>query len=133
MVALHAFLEVGLRIARTLGAIGGEVRLEGAGNEVLGRGAPAIEKEGAHERLVHVLERGVQAARARSRLGSAEDDALVDTELLPYLREHLARNERNLEAREPALVELRVGLVERERNDGARMESPRNSKRSYEP
>lgn len=61
----------------------------------------------------------MQAARARSRLGSAEDDALVDTELLPYLREHLARNERNLEAREPALVELRVGLVERERNDGA--------------
>ena len=118
MVALHAFLEVGLRIARTLGAIGGEMRLEGAGDEVLGRGAPTIEKEGAHERLVHVLERGVQAARARSRLGSAEDDALVDPELLPYLREHLARNERNLEAREPALVKLRVGLVERERNDG---------------
>lgn len=106
------------------------MRLKRTVNE-LRCGIPAgIQVQCAHERLVDVLERRMQAARTGTGLGGTKDDDVVDAQLVRNLGQRGARDKRHLQARELALVKLRIGLKERTGDDGAKMESPKNSRRS---
>ena len=52
----------------------------------LRRGIPTgVQIQRAHERLVDVLERRVQAARAGTGLGGTKDDDVIDTQLVRHL------------------------------------------------
>ena len=61
----------------------------------------------------------MQAARAGTGLGGTKDDDVVDAQLMGYLGQRGTRDERHLQARELALVKLRIGLKERTGDDGA--------------
>ena len=81
-VGLHALLEEGLGVRRVLGTLGRQMRLERAVDELRRRIPAGIEVERAHEGLVDILERGMKTARTGAGLRRAEDDELVDTELM---------------------------------------------------
>ncbi len=61
----------------------------------------------------------MQAARARAGLGGTEDDAVPDAELSRHLGKRGARDQRYLEARQLALIEIRIGFEQSERHDHA--------------
>ena len=63
MIALDAFLQVGLGVSRMLGTVGRQMRLERARYKGLGHIPATIEVEGTHKRLIHVFEGGVEATR----------------------------------------------------------------------
>ena len=84
-VCLHALLQERLGVRRVLGTLGSQVRFERTVDK-LRRGIPAgIQIQRAHERLIDVLERRVQTARAGTGLGGTKDDDVVDTQLMRHL------------------------------------------------
>ena len=52
----------------------------------------------------------MQAARTGTGLGGTKDDDVVDAQLVRNLGQRSARDKRHLQARELALVKLRIGL-----------------------
>ena len=91
-VCLHALLQERLGVRGVLGTLGGQVRLKRTVDE-LRRNIPAgIQIQCTHERLVDVLERRVQAARAGTGLGGTKDDDVVDTQLVRHLGQRGARD-----------------------------------------
>ena len=117
-VGLHALLQKRLGVRRVFGTLSSQVRLKRAVNK-LRRGIPtSIQVQRAHERLIDVLERRMQAACARTGLGGTKDDDVVDTQLVGHFRQRGARDERHLQAGELALVKLGIGLKERAGDDG---------------
>ena len=71
-VCLHALLQERLGVRGVLGTLGGQVRLKRTVDELRRRIPTGIQIQRAHERLVNVLKRRVQAARAGTGLGGAE-------------------------------------------------------------
>ena len=63
-VCLHALLQERLGVRGVLGTLGGQVRLKRTVDELRRRIPTGIQIQRAHERLVNVLKRRVQAARA---------------------------------------------------------------------
>ena len=113
-----------------LGTLGGQVRLERTVDK-LRRSIPAgIQIQRAHERLVDVLERRMQAAGAVPVVGGTKDDDVVDTQFVRHLGQRSARDKGHLQARELTLVKLGIGLKERTATTAPKMESPKNSRRS---
>ena len=78
-VCLHALLQERLGVRGVLGTLGGQVRLKRTVDELRRRIPTGIQIQRAHERLVNVLKRRMQAARAGTGLGGAKDDDVVDT------------------------------------------------------
>ena len=95
------------------------MRLKRTVDELRRRIPAGIQVQGAHERLVDVLECRMQAARARAGLGGTKDDDVVDAQLMGHLGQRGTRDERHLQARKLALVKLRIRLEERASNHGA--------------
>ena len=85
----------------------------------MGRIVAGVEVERAHHRLEDVLERGVHAAGAGAALRLPHHDERRDAEVLRDLRERLAGDERDLDAREAALVHLGEALEEVGGHDAA--------------
>ena len=84
-VGLHALLQERFGVRGVLGTLGGQVRFERTMDKVR-RNIPAgIQVQRTHERLVDVLERRVQAARAGTGLGGTKDDDVVDAQLMRHL------------------------------------------------
>ena len=118
-VGLHALLQKRLGVCRMLGTLGSQMRLERTVDK-LRRGIPAgVQIQRAHERLVDVLERRVQAARAGTGLGGTKDDDVIDTQLVRHLGQRGARDKGHLQARELALVKLRIGHKQGACDNGA--------------
>lgn len=111
-VSLDDLLDAGLGAYGLAGELRGHVGLQGAQDEVVRDVKARVQVEGAHDGLVDVLERGVHAARPGAALGLAHEDERGQAQLLCHRREHLARDERDLELRELALVHAREALEE---------------------
>ena len=79
----------------------------------------AVKIERGNDRLVDIFERGVKASLARARLGGAEHDDVGKTELRSHIRKARARDERHLDAGEPALVDFMKAVERDRRDDGA--------------
>ena len=118
-LALGDLLQAALGALRALGELGRHAGAKRAAHEVVCHVIAAVEVERPHDRLVHVLERGVEATGPRALLGLAEDDAVADAEVGRHLGEHLARDERDLEAGELALVHGAEALEQVGGDDGA--------------
>ena len=86
------------------------MRLKRTVNELRRRIPAGIQVQRAHERLIDVLEGRMQAARTGTGLGGTKDDDVVNAQLVRNLGQRSARDKRHLQARELALVKLRIGL-----------------------
>ena len=118
-VALGGLLQTGLGRDGLLGDVRRHVRAERALHKVVRHIVARVQVEGPADCLVYILEGRSHAARPRAPLGLAEDDELADAQLAGDLRKHGAGDQRDLEARELALVHLGEALVEVGRHDGA--------------
>ena len=128
-VCLHALLQERLGVRGVLGTLGGQVRLKRTVDELRRRIPTGIQIQRAHERLVNVLKRRVQAARAVP-VSEAPKMMMSRYQLVRHLGQRGARDKGHLQARELALVKLGIGLEERTGHHAPKMESPKNSRRS---
>ena len=95
------------------------MREQRTGHPLVGCVHAAIQVERRDERLVDVFERRGKPTLVRPRLALAKDDAIGDALVIGDAREALARDERHLDAREPALVEVAILSEEIHGRDGA--------------
>jgi len=118
-LALRDFLEPRLGAHRPEREGRRDVLAERIDHEGMGGVIARVEIERAHHRLEDVLERGVHAARTGAPLRLPHHDEGRDPEVAGHLRERLAGDERDLDARELALVHGGKALEEVGGHDGA--------------
>ena len=118
-VFLQLLLQGALGVLRLRGQVERHVRDERAAHERHRGVDAAVEVERGDDRLVNVLERGVQAALACAGLRGAEHDDVGEPELRGDVGQARAGDERHLDAREAAFVDLMEAVERDRRDDGA--------------
>ena len=118
-VLLQLLLKGALGVFGLRGQIERHMRDERAAHELHCSVDSAVKVERGNDRLVDVLERGMKASLARARLGGPEHDDVGETKLRGHIRQARARDERHLDAGEPALVDLMEAVERDRRDDGA--------------
>ena len=116
---LQLLLQGALGILRLAGKLEGHLGHERAIDEGPRRIEAAVEEQRRHHGLVDVFERGMQAALARARLRGAEHDDVGESQLSRHVGERRAGDERDLDARQAAFVELMEALEGDVGDDGA--------------
>ncbi len=118
-LGLQLLLQRRLRILGSHRKVMGHTRKKRARDEVARHIEAAVDVQRRDNGLVHVLKRRMHAALAGSHFGIAKDDDIGKSELACHFGKRRSRDQRHLDARQAALVEVLELLESRHRDDDA--------------